>query len=205
MRPRLHLDFVRPRAPRTWLGAALLAAGVVAALVALVDYKRLADEVTGLETRIADTQRMARRELPRLRQVALDPKALADEVRNANVVLAQLTIPWEALFREIEAAGDPGIALLSIQPDATARAVRIAGEARRFEDVLAYVGRLGQREAFADVFLTNHELRQGGAQRPVAFGVIARWVGEEGKGEGGRVKGENQPAPAKESGSGKAE
>lgn len=205
MRPRLHLDFVRPRAPRTWLAVALLGAGIAAALVALVDYTRLANEAARLEARIADTQRMARRELPHLRQVALDPKTLADEVRNANVVLAQLTIPWEALFREIEAAGGPGVALLSIQPDATARAVRIAGEARRFEDVLAYVGRLERRDAFADVFLTSHELRQGGGQRPVAFGVIARWVGEEGKGEGGKVKGENPPAPATENGSGKTE
>jgi hypothetical protein len=188
MRSRLHLDFVRPRAPRTWLGAGLLAAGVVASAAALLEYRVLADEVSRLEARVADTQRMARRDLPRLRQASLDPKAVADEVRNANVVLAQLTIPWGALFREIEAAANPNVALLSIQPDAASRAVRIAGEARRFEDVLAYVERLEKRDALANVFLTSHEMRQGNAPRPVAFGVSAQWVEGEGKQEAGNGK-----------------
>jgi len=181
MRPRLHLDFARPRAPRTWLGVGLLAAGAFAAVATLAEYRMLAGEAARLEARIADTQRMARRELPRLRQTALDPKALADEVRNANAVLAQLTIPWDALFSEIEAAGDRTIALLSIQPDAGTRALRITGEARRFEDVLAYVGRLEQRPGIANVFLASHELRQGGAQRPVAFALVAQWLDEGGK------------------------
>lgn len=176
MRPRLHLDFARPRAPRTWLGVGLLAAGAFAAVATLAEYRMLAGEAARLEARIADTQSMARRELPRLRQTALDPKALVDEVRNANAVLAQLTIPWDALFSEIEAAGDRTIALLSIQPDAGTRALRITGEARRFEDVLAYVGRLEQRPGIANVFLASHELRQGGAQRPVAFALVAQWV-----------------------------
>lgn len=175
MRARLHLDFVRPSAPRTGLGIALAVAGAVAAGAALLEYRSLAGEVSLLEARIADTQRMARRELPRLRQASLDPKTLADEVRNANAVLAQLTIPWDALFREIEAAADPSVTLLSIQPDATSRGVRIAGEARRFEDVLAYVARLERRDALAKVYLTSHEVRSSGS-RPVAFGVSAQWV-----------------------------
>lgn len=185
MRTRLHLDFVRPRAPRTWLGAGLLAAGAFAAVATLAEYRMLAGESARLEARITDTQRMARREMPRLRQAALDPKALADEVRNANAVLAQLTIPWDALFSEIEAAGDRTIALLSIQPDARTRALRITGEARRFEDVLAYVGRLEQRPGIAHVFLASHELRQGGAQRPVAFALVAQWIDGSGKQEAG--------------------
>ncbi|HSD44482.1 MAG TPA: hypothetical protein VLD36_21790 [Burkholderiales bacterium] len=188
MRSRLHLDFVRPRAPRTALGAGLLAVGVFAAVATLVEYRMLAAESVQLEARIADTQRMARRELPRLRQTSLDPKALADEVRNANTVLAQLTIPWGALFGEIEAAGDRSIALLSIQPDAGARALRITGEGKRFEDVLAYIGRLEARPALANVFLASHELRQGGAQRPVAFALVAQWVDEDGKGATGNGK-----------------
>jgi hypothetical protein len=156
----------------------------------LVEYRTLAAEATRLEARILDTQRMARRDLPRLRQAALDPKALADEVRNANAVLAQLTIPWEALFREIEAAADGSIALLSIQPDAATRALRITGEGKRFEDVLAYIGRLESRPALAKVFLASHELRLGGSQRSVAFALVARWV----DGDGTSAEGSEAPA-----------
>jgi Tfp pilus assembly protein PilN len=198
MRPRLHLDFVRPRAPRTWLGAGLLAAGAFAAVATLVEYRAAAAEAARLEARIADTQRMVRRDLPRLRQTSLDPKAVAEEVRNANAVLAQLTIPWDALFREIEAAGDRTVALLSIQPDAGARALRITGEARRFEDVLAYIGRLEGRPALANVFLASHELRPGGAQRPVAFALVGQWVDEPAEAAGAK-------AAAKEGDGGKRE
>jgi hypothetical protein len=105
---------------------------------------------------------MARRELPRLRQAALDPKALADEVRNANAVLAQLD-PWDALFSEIEAAGDRTIALSRSARRGNARPPHHRRGALR--DVLAYVGRLEQRPGIANVFLASHELRQGGAQR----------------------------------------
>lgn len=178
MRPRLHLDFVRPHAPRLWLGAGLLAAGGFAAVATLVEYRALAGELDRLEARIADTQRVARRDLARLRHASGDPKALAEEVHNANAVLAQLAIPWEALFWEIEAASDASIALLSIHPDASTRELRVTGEARRIEDVLAYVGRLEGRPALANVHLVSHELRQGGARRPVAFALAAQWVDE---------------------------
>jgi hypothetical protein len=87
--------------------------------------------------------------------------------------------------------------LLSIQPDAGTRALRITGEARRFEDVLAYLGRLEQRPALANVFLASHEVRQGGAHRPVAFALVAQWVDDGGKGE---EAGENSKAPVEGSG-----
>jgi Tfp pilus assembly protein PilN len=175
MRARLHLDFAPPHDRRTWVATALLVAGIAAALAAAFEYRRLAVEVDRLETSIADTQRMSRRDLPRLRQAAVDPKQLAEEVRGANLVLAQLTVPWDTLFREIEAAGGEGVSLLSIQPDAASGTVRITGEARKYEEVLAYLGRLEKRDALTKVFLTSHELRQGGAQRPVAFALLAQW------------------------------
>jgi Tfp pilus assembly protein PilN len=175
MRPRLHLDFARPYARRTGVAALLLAAGLVAALAAGLEYRHLAGEVERLERSIADSRRLARRDLPRLRAAASDPKQLAEEVRGANLVLAQLTLPWDALFGEIEAAGGDGVALLSIQPDAAGGTVRLTGEARSYQEVLAYVGRLERREALSRVFLTSHELRAGGAQRPVAFAVLAHW------------------------------
>lgn len=174
MRPRLHLDFVRPHARRPRLAALLLAAGLAAAAGAGAGYVRLAAQAERLQGAIADTTRMLRRELPRLRAVG-DPKQLAEEVRGANLVLAQLTVPWDGLFREIEAAGGEGIALLAIQPDAASGTVRLAGEARRYEDALAYVARLESGSVLSRVFLASHELRPGGAPRPVAFGILAQW------------------------------
>jgi hypothetical protein len=174
MRPRLHLDFVRPHARRPRLAAFLLAVGLAGAAGAGAEYARLAAQAERLEAAIADTARMARRDLPRLRAAA-DPKQLAEEVRGANLVLAELTVPWDELFREIEAAGGEGIALLAIQPDAASGTVRLAGEARRYEDALAYVGRLERGSVLNRVFLASHELRPGAAPRPVAFAILAQW------------------------------
>lgn len=175
MRPRLHLDFVRPHARRARLAAFLLAAGLAASAGAGAEYARLAAQAERLQAAIADTARLARRDLPRLRTAAADPKQLVEEVRGANLVLAQLTVPWDELFREIESAGGEGVALLAIQPDAASGTVRLAGEARRYEDALAYVGRLERGNVLYRVFLASHELRPGGAPRPVAFAILAQW------------------------------
>lgn len=175
MRPRLHLDFVRPHARRTRVAALLLAAGLAAAAGVGADYARLAPQAERLQATIADTARMARRDLPRLRTTAADPRQIAEELRGANVVLGQLTVPWNDLFREIEAAGGESIALLAIQPDAASGTVRLTGEARRYEDALAYVGRLERGSVLNRVFLASHEVRPGGAPRPVAFAIVAQW------------------------------
>lgn len=188
MRRRLHLDFLRPYPRRTLLGAGLLVAGLATTTAVILEYRSAAAEASRLEASVADARRMARRELPRLRETGLDARALAEEVRNANVVLAQLTVPWDALFREIEQAGGEGVALLAIQPDAANGAVRIGGEARRFEDVLAYIGRLETRDALANVFLVSHELRQGGPRRPVAFTLVAQWTGGPASSNGADAK-----------------
>jgi Tfp pilus assembly protein PilN len=92
-------------------------------------------------------------------------------------VLASLTLPWDAMFGELESAADAHVGLLAIQPDASGRQVRLAGEARTFEALLAYVARLEATAGFANVLLATHELKAGGAERPVTFTLTADWVG----------------------------
>jgi len=173
----LHLDFLHPAAPRRRLGIGLLVIGIAAASAAVSRYHILALEHDELGARIADTTRLARRDLPRMRELAGDPKVVALEVSRANAVLASLTVPWDAMFGELEAASNSNVALLGIQPEASGRQVRLIGEARRFEDLLAYIARLEATEGFANVFLAGHEMKQGGPERPVAFSLTADWVG----------------------------
>jgi hypothetical protein len=92
-------------------------------------------------------------------------------------VLAQLNLPWDALFRELEAAAVDGVSLLAIQPEPGAAQVRIGGEARTYDAALAYVARLESSERFANVFLLSHEVRTGAPQRPVVFSLVADWSG----------------------------
>jgi Tfp pilus assembly protein PilN len=175
----LHLDFLRPVPARPWWGFALLAAGALAAAAALWRYQQVRAEVDELEAAVAQLERFARRDSPRLRAAAGDPKALVQEIRAANAVIERLAVPWDALFRELEGAAADGVALLSIQPDPAGGQVRIAGEAKRYPDVLAYVARLEAREHLANVFLAGHEVRTGAPQRPVAFSLVADWVARD--------------------------
>ena len=171
---RRHLDFVQPHARRTWLGVVLLIAGAAATYGLLAQYYAQARESAELEERIEGAQRAVRRELPRLRVAG--GRALAQEVRAANAVIARINVPWDALFGELEAATGADVALLAIQPDPATGQVRIAGEARKLESVLGYIAKLEAREGLANVVLVSHELKDT-PSRPVAFALAAEWRG----------------------------
>ena len=171
----IHLDFLTTRPRSASMGLVVLLAGLAAIAAVLVEYRALGQETAVLETRIADFRRMSRRELPPIREAAMDSKALAQEIRQANQVLAQLNLPWDALFRALEGASIPGVTLLAIQPEVGASQVRIAGEAKTYDVALAYVAKLEASERFANVFLTSHEVRANAPERPVVFGLVADW------------------------------
>ena len=61
---------------------------------------------------------------------------------------------------------------MNVQPDNAGRQVRIGGEAKNFAALVAYVKRLEARSALAEVYLSNHELKNAG----VGFVINARWV-----------------------------
>lgn len=168
---RLRLDFLNPAGAPLPLGMILLTLGVLSAGIGAWQFQRLNTEQAALTAQIDDTQRLMRRELPRVHG---SDAQLADEMARANVVLAALNMPWDALFSELESVANENVALLAIQPEAEGKRVRLSGEARRFEDVLAYVGRLEQTPGFARVFLLTHALREEGG---VNFTIGADWTG----------------------------
>src|SRR5262249_28469227 len=53
----------------------------------------------------------------------------------------------------------------------------LVGEARGFEDRLAYSGRLEETAGFANVLLGSHELKAEATGQAVAFTLTADWVG----------------------------
>jgi Tfp pilus assembly protein PilN len=173
----LDLDFLNTERTRTRLGPLLLVAGLVATGAVVWRDRMLADQAYLLNQRIGDTRSAAQRTVPQAQDGPRDPKLLAQEVVRANAVLANLAVPWDALFGELESASNANVALLSIQPEGGGRKVQLAGEARRFEDLLAYVARLEGTDGFANVFLTEHEMRNAGTDRAVSFTIVADWIG----------------------------
>jgi Tfp pilus assembly protein PilN len=166
----LAVDFAPRRSPAARAGVFLLACGVVAAIAVAQRYEALGRELAALESRQALVQKRARAAAPRLGTPAANEAAA--EIRAANAVIGELTVPWQDLFADIESAADPAIALLAVQPDAQGRAVRVSGVARNFEALLAYMQRLEATRLLAKVYLVRHEMRS----QDVEFTVHATWA-----------------------------
>jgi Fimbrial assembly protein (PilN) len=175
----VDLDFLATSRSGTRLGPLLLLAGVLAVSGVLWRDRTLTEEAAQLHQRVGDSRRFARPAAPVAQDLVRDPKQLALEVTRANGVLANLAVPWDALFAELEAASNSNVALLSIQPGTGGKRVLLSGEARRFEDLLSYMQRLESTSGFANVLLTEHEMRNASADRAVSFTLAADWVGRQ--------------------------
>lgn len=97
------------------------------------------------------------------------------ELVAARHVLQELALPWDVLLRDIEGAIGEHTALLSIEPDASRRQLRIGGEARGYGDALGFMQRLNTTHALTGVHLLNHQVRDDAPERPVQFTLSAAW------------------------------
>lgn len=176
MRP-VELDFAQaPPLPRRQ-SLALLLAGLLALAGVLAWLGTLNAELATLRQAI-DVQRGA--EQGRLAApAAAANEAERQELQRAQQVAASLNRRWGALFRQLEAVRVPGVTLLAVQPEAGgSRRWRVAGEGRRYEDVLAFVRQLAAAPGFAGVHLVSHERVQAEGREAVHFTVLAQWAAE---------------------------
>lgn len=172
---RLNLDFKRP-GPRFSLGGVvLLVAGLAVAAQLAVLASDLRDRIGAAEQKLARLEKEGRRRVVQRDQPA-DGAALQLEVRQANEILHQLALPWHGLFKAIESSNEKEVALLAVQPDMQRRVLRLSGEAKNFDALLAYVARLEKNEALSQVYITQHEIRSQDPEKPVRFALVANWV-----------------------------
>jgi hypothetical protein len=168
----LNLEFGRP-VTRRWPGYALLAIALLAAIAvgslkSSMDSRleRYREELRGLAQSAHSESK---------RRVQNDPQ-LQSQLARANGVLDALTLPWEGMFTMVEGAGTGGLGLLSIVPDPAKRELRISGQAKTLDDVLAYVGRLAAQPLFADVHLVSYATVQHDGLPAIEFSIAARWT-----------------------------
>jgi Tfp pilus assembly protein PilN len=176
---RLELDFHRRAAQARWLRIGLLAFGIVVAGTAALRFQALSREATQWESKLEDMSQLARRKTVSLGVGARAGKAPPEEIRRANVVLEQMTVPWGVLFSELEATSDNDLALLAIQPDVASRQVRISGVATSLVAVMRFVTRLEAQPHLVGVYLVEHALSAASPSRPVTFSVVASWEGAQ--------------------------
>lgn len=168
----LTLDFMRTPRRTPWAGMLLLIAGALALGQAANHERSLASQIELADARLAV---LAKGSKTKPAQPA-DAEAQQQEIRRANEILQQLALPWSALFNVVETSNEKEIALLAIQPDAGKRVLRLTGEAKDFEALLAYIARLEQSPMLRQVYLSSHELRLQDAEKPVRFALVANWA-----------------------------
>ena len=172
---RLRIDFQRSNRPVPVLGWLLLTLAAAAAAIAVRHHQAIDAEDARWEARLDRATRdvgLVRAARPASPEVL---RAQVAEVQQANAVLHELDLPWDALFEAVEGAADKNVALLALEPEMRKGRVAITAEAKDFAAVLAYAKRLGARGAFSSVHLQQHQVQHADPQRPVRFSLLAVW------------------------------
>ncbi len=169
---RLDLDFVRSGRRPGWAAWTLLGVAAAFSLELGRSWVTLRGEIERKEAQVTLRAGEARR--GDLIRVGIQP-VREGELTVARDTLRRLSVPWDSLFRALEAAQTERAWLLSVEPDVQNGTVTLTGEARDYLAALSYVANLEQQKSLSRVYLARHETRQNDPQRPLAFTVSASW------------------------------
>lgn len=170
---RLQLDFQRRPRLAPWPGVLLLLLALLLAQQMLGQYLGQNAEQAMLEGALEYHQ------VPRP-SAAASPKTpdspqLRREIQRANEVVEQISLPWDLLLATMEQAAGPDIALLAIQPNVQKASIKLSGEARNMDVLLAYIRRLEKQRGLQQAHLQSHQVQIEDPDKPIHFVVVANW------------------------------
>jgi Tfp pilus assembly protein PilN len=179
----LHTNLsTRPFYNRRAVQAVIVAFAIVVTAVTLynvLSIVRLTAEQRSLSARAVQAEEDAerlRREAVGIRG-RIDPKQLdviAGEAREANVIIDQRTFSWTALLQTFETTLPPDVRITAVQPrleNDGAFSVEMAVQARRAEDVDAFVEALEKSGMFRDVLPHEDSVNEDGLLDAIVEGV----------------------------------
>ncbi len=177
---RLKLKFPYREQSIPQVDITILLAGLLVLLVVLLQYRHITEEVNHWSSRVERLEKLQQQKnAPRTRstsRIREFGQEIRKEVAQANAVLDQINLPWEALFDSLEHAATEEIALLSLQPNVSSRTLRISGEARNMSELLDFVESLEREPVFENVHLINYRIKQDNPHRPITFLLTAAWI-----------------------------
>lgn len=169
---QLYLDYQRSSKPFPWAGVVLLllASGVL--VLFYIYYQGLTEKIGYWELKNGQVLRASEG------KKEWSPREISDmaqEIKHANEVLNQITLPWDKLFQAVEWSSGKDVALLTIEPDAEKHLVKISGEAKNIPAILSYLRHLAEQEIFESVYLQSHQVQEQNPEKPVRFALVAAW------------------------------
>jgi Tfp pilus assembly protein PilN len=157
-----------------WIGAVALVAGLFALLLVVWNYQEVNQKISQQEVLVANV-RHANVAREAMTATEKDSEQVALEIKQANSIILELSLPWKELFDAFESSLHSDIAVLTIEPDAQKGLVRISGEAKSLDSLPGYIAYLQKISLFKDVALLNHQIQEQDPQRPVRFMLQATW------------------------------
>ncbi len=167
----LQLDYQNRSKPVPWGGILLLIVALGVLLLTSNYYINLKEQSERFESKAQKIERAAKKQYPGVRS----GESMAKEVKRANEVLRQLSLPWGGLFQTIESASTKNVALLGLEPDSEKHQVKISGEAKNIESMLEYIKKLENHDVFGTVYLQSHHVQLQDPEKPVRFVLQAMW------------------------------
>jgi hypothetical protein len=169
--------FYNVRAVRLALAACALLVAVLT-LFNVFQAVRLTASQRQLGARAAEAEVEAARlraEAARLRS-DIDPRelqAVANSAREANAIIDRRAFSWTELFAEFEETLPPDVRIMAVQPrlDDGVFTVSVAVEARRAEDLDAFIEALEARNRFRGVLATQSQMTEDGLLEAVIEGA----------------------------------
>lgn len=172
----LTLDFAKRMSLSRKIGIVMLFVAIATAVYLVKVYIDRTAELANWEVKRRALQRQQSTEADATFASKLELEQLQAKIKAANRVIARLSMPWDALFREIETSVNPDVTLLSVEPDTEKREVRITAETRNFSSMLEYEKTLQEIAMFKGVHIISHQIQTQDPQRPVRFAVTAQWL-----------------------------
>ncbi len=175
----LQIDFAHPaRRGAAPLARGMLLLGSLALMgVALIWADALQQRRALSQVQVRLERQQALRTAPAARAGPVEPQQLARERWVLNATRG-LHTPWVDLLAALEAAPTQAVALLSVEPSAANRSVRLTAEGRDAKAMLAYLGALQRDTRLAQVVLIAHQVQLQSPGTPVRFQIQAQWATE---------------------------
>lgn len=165
---RVALDLSGRSKNLSFLGISLTVLGLLLVAVMLGSYIDSARKLAMLNGSISNQ--------PEIQGSKPSSNLSSEEINTIQKSLNQLSIPWGRLFSAMEVSSSDKVVLISLEPNAEKRSVRIIAEASDVYEMIDYIRVLSKQPQMYKVFLLNQKAGENQQDPAVRFTLEGYWA-----------------------------